>query len=177
MLPADYHDRVQGYEITPYSQWLRVAPPSGTIEPGGGLDLNITLDFQDTGYIPDSVYEAAITIANNSAETPHIPVTVGLLSGVNDKSRDLPVQFDLSQNYPNPFNSVTTISFALPEASEVRLDVYNILGQRVTTLIDGPWQAGIHGVTWDASEIASGIYYCKMTAGYFVKVGKMVLLK
>ena len=90
---------------------------------------------------------------------------------------NLPGEFSLSRNYPNPFNPSTRISFTLPEKSEVRVDVFNIMGQKVATLADGSFEAGHHTVTWDASQNASGVYFYKLTTGEFAKARKMILLK
>lgn len=89
----------------------------------------------------------------------------------------LPEQFSLLQNRPNPFNPVTTIEFALPEATYVRLDVYNITGQRVNTLVDGMMEAGQHSVSWDGGTMASGIYFYKIQAGTQTETRKMILMK
>ncbi len=94
----------------------------------------------------------------------------------------LPMDFALHQNYPNPFNPTTTIRFDLPNEAFVRLDVYNILGRKVKTLIDQPMQPGYHSVDWDGSDnaghtIASGIYFYRLAAGDKVDKKKMVLLK
>ncbi|MFA5135413.1 MAG: FG-GAP-like repeat-containing protein [Patescibacteria group bacterium] len=89
----------------------------------------------------------------------------------------LPTAFTLSQNYPNPFNPTTTISYALPEATHVELHVYNILGQKVTTLVDEYQTAGQHEISWAADQHASGIYFYRIRAGDAVESKKMVLLK
>jgi hypothetical protein len=89
----------------------------------------------------------------------------------------LPVAFTLNQNYPNPFNPVTVISYSLPSAAHVTLDIYNILGQRVTTLIDGRMEAGEHAVTWDASRYASGVYLYRLHTEQATETKKMLLLK
>ncbi|UCD62832.1 MAG: VCBS repeat-containing protein [Candidatus Zixiibacteriota bacterium] len=83
----------------------------------------------------------------------------------------------LQGNYPNPFNSGTKISFALPEATRVKLQVFNILGQEVTTLIDGHMEAGSHTVMWDGNKMASGIYLYRLQADDVVETKKMLLLK
>jgi hypothetical protein len=87
-----------------------------------------------------------------------------------------PEEYSLGQNYPNPFNPVTTISFGLPEDAHVNLAVYNIKGQVVATLIDGMREASLHEVTFDASNLSSGIYFCRLEAGDFSTVRKMVLM-
>ena len=91
--------------------------------------------------------------------------------------RNIPIDYDLGNNYPNPFNPVTTISFSLPVASQVSLDVFNIAGQKVATLLDGYKEAGSHTVTWDGGKQASGIYFYHIKAGEFTATRKMTLLK
>ncbi|MHB9011475.1 MAG: choice-of-anchor Q domain-containing protein [Ignavibacteriaceae bacterium] len=93
------------------------------------------------------------------------------------KVTTLPKQFSLGQNYPNPFNPTTTISFSLPVDSKVELDVYNTIGQRVANLANGEMQAGYHNVEFNASRLASGIYFYRITAGSFNEVKKLILLK
>jgi parallel beta-helix repeat protein len=85
--------------------------------------------------------------------------------------------FALIQNHPNPFNAKTTISYQLPTTSDVKLEVYNLLGRRVATLIDEMQEAGYKSVTWDASEVSSGVYFYKLTAGEFTETRRMMLVK
>jgi subtilisin family serine protease len=89
----------------------------------------------------------------------------------------LPSEFALHAAYPNPFNPTTTIAFDLPSTSTVRLDVYNVLGQRVATLVDGELPAGVHEIRWDASSVGSGVYFARITTGENTATTKMVLLK
>ncbi|MCP4633092.1 MAG: T9SS type A sorting domain-containing protein, partial [candidate division Zixibacteria bacterium] len=89
----------------------------------------------------------------------------------------LPYQTSLSQNYPNPFNPVTTIEYALPHQSEVRLDVYNLLGQRVETLVDNIQKLGNYSISWNASGFSSGIYFYRLTSGDKTYTKRMTLLK
>lgn len=93
-----------------------------------------------------------------------------------------PNDFTLFQNYPNPFNPTTQISFQLPEASEVKLSIYNTLGQEVRTLVSGNFDRGVHSVSWDATnnfgnKVASGIYLYRIEASNFVQQKKMILMK
>jgi hypothetical protein len=130
--------------------------------------------------------------------TPAFPVTAGThtlgvtASGVNldwvqftkvDRTTDVldpdgvPGSFALDQNYPNPFNPTTTINFALAKASNVELTVYNVLGQRIATLVNGQLAAGTHNVKFNARNFASGVYFYRLDAGGFVALKKMMLLK
>lgn len=95
----------------------------------------------------------------------------------------LPVHFALHQNYPNPFNPSTTIEFELPSRSKAKIEILNLLGQRIATIMDGEQDAGLHRVEWNA-DVPSGIYFCRMTATAsresrtrFIEVKKMILLK
>ena len=90
---------------------------------------------------------------------------------------EIPSKYELSQNYPNPFNPSTTIRYAMPQAGNVKLTVYNMLGQQVTTLVNGYKQAGTYSVTWNASNLASGIYFYTLQTGAFVVSKKMILIK
>ncbi len=89
----------------------------------------------------------------------------------------LPSEFELLANYPNPFNAVTNIRFALPEASDVKLAVFDITGRLITTLTNGSFAAGYHSLTFDANALSSGVYFYRLDAGTFVETRKMVLLK
>jgi len=89
----------------------------------------------------------------------------------------LPTEFSLSQNYPNPFNPVTEIEFGLPSACRVKLEIFNVVGQTVATLVDETKEAGFHSVQWDGSAFASGVYLYRITAGDFVNTRKLLLLK
>ena len=88
-----------------------------------------------------------------------------------------PVSFNLSQNYPNPFNPTTTISYSIPNESQVNLKIYDVMGSEVAVLVNGRQQTGTYDVKFDAASLASGTYFYKLTAGEFVSVKKMVLLK
>ncbi|MCB0731358.1 MAG: T9SS type A sorting domain-containing protein [Ignavibacteriae bacterium] len=91
--------------------------------------------------------------------------------------RGLPTEFALGQNYPNPFNPATTIEFALPKDSDVKLVVYDILGGEVAQLVKGDLKAGYHQINFNAANLASGVYFYAIKAGDFVSVKKLVLLK
>jgi len=89
----------------------------------------------------------------------------------------VPAQMELDQNYPNPFNPTTVVSGQWSVASVVRLAVYDILGREVAVLADGRYPAGKYSFSFDGSKLSSGTYFCRLTAGSFVAVRKMTLLK
>ncbi|MCK6613539.1 MAG: T9SS type A sorting domain-containing protein [Ignavibacteriaceae bacterium] len=120
-----------------------------------------------------SSLELEAVIARNSFNQD-IPV---LMKG-NAVLSIVPDAYALSQNYPNPFNPSTAISFALPQASEVTLKIYNTLGQEVAVLINGEtMEAGVHTKAFDAGNLTSGVYMYKITAGGFTSVRKMMFIK
>ena len=101
--------------------------------------------------------------------------TTGTLTSL--ETSELPGTFSLYQNYPNPFNPSTTIKFALPQTSEVRLEVFNLLGQSVGVLIDGVKQAGSHSVNFNASGLSTGVYFYRLDAPGFSLTRQMLLIK
>ncbi|MBN2357301.1 S8 family serine peptidase [candidate division KSB1 bacterium] len=108
--------------------------------------------------------------------------TTDRMTAVTTADDALPQAFALHQNYPNPFNPRTTIAFDLPEPAEVTIVIYDQLGRKVRTLIDGRKQAGRFKTNWDASDdhhqpVAAGVYFCRMKAGAFVKVVKIALVR
>ena len=97
--------------------------------------------------------------------------------GIEPGYVSLPADFELYQNYPNPFNPVTEIRFSLAENSKVNLSVYNTNGQLIRTLLDGKTEKGYHSVSFDASELNSGMYFYKLDVNGKVKSKKMLMLK
>ena len=94
----------------------------------------------------------------------------------------IPSQYSLSQNYPNPFNPDTKIVYSLPKDSQVKLTVYNTLGQRVKTLVNEEQKSGFHTVRWDGKneegrDVSTGIYFYRLVAGNFSQTKKMVMLR
>jgi len=92
-------------------------------------------------------------------------------------ANDAPEKLQLDQNYPNPFNPKTVISGQWPVGSEVRLEVFDILGRSVATLANGRYPAGKYSFTFDGTNLASGVYFYRLTAGSFTAVRKMILTK
>jgi hypothetical protein len=89
----------------------------------------------------------------------------------------LPEKYQLLQNYPNPFNPSTEIRFAIPEAGFVTLKVYDVLGREVAALMNEEKQPGEYSIRWDARDVPSGIYTCRITAREFSNIMKMILVK
>jgi hypothetical protein len=98
-------------------------------------------------------------------------------SRVEQLSPTAPKTFLLEQNYPNPFNPSTTIRYQLPVASEVKLEVYDVLGKKIATLVNERQSAGSYQVVWNASGLSSGTYFYRLQAGTFVETKKMIMVK
>jgi hypothetical protein len=102
--------------------------------------------------------------------------------GIEDEISDIPTEFALNQNYPNPFNPQTNFSIDLPEAQDVSLVVYNILGQNVMTVAEGMYEAGSYTFTWNGKnshgdDVPSGIYFYSLRTAEFSKTNKMMLIR
>ncbi|MEQ9091710.1 MAG: T9SS type A sorting domain-containing protein [Balneola sp.] len=124
--------------------------------------------------------EGVLTFTAKDAEGDSVSVDVILVVSMSTSNEDdgqLPAQFSLSQNYPNPFNPSSTIKFGIPEAAVVKLEVYNLLGQRVKSLVNARKPAGYHTVTFNASDLSSGMYIYRIQAGDFVQIKRMTLIK
>jgi len=133
-----------------YNWWGDPSGPSG-VGPGTGDEVSEWVDYE-----------------------PWLTEPSGVTGAV---SRVLPLQFILCQNYPNPFNPTTAIKYAVPKDCHVKFTIYNILGQKVATLIDRKQKTGYKTARWDASSFSSGIYFYRLQAGDFVQTRKMVVLK
>jgi len=107
-----------------------------------------------------------------------------VISSVTQFSTKVPSGFSLEQNYPNPYNPTTTLKYSLPASSRIKLNIYNLLGQLVQTIVDGMESAGYKSVEWNANNLASGIYFYRLSATStsdpsksFTQVKKMLLIK
>ena len=130
------------------------------------------------GYIMEELIEGIITNSHKVESQDEIVISnpkVSLLK-IHNKE-DVPLKYNLAQNYPNPFNPSTAIKFTLPEAANVKLTIYNSLGQRITELVNSQLEAGRYSFEWDASKVATGVYIYELRAGSFISVKKMMLLK
>lgn len=109
-------------------------------------------------------------------------IVYGNPTDINEGEFQLPLSFNLYQNYPNPFNANTLIRYNLSQSCFIRLEIYDILGMRVRTLIENYQQAGTHHVIWDGKtengdNVISGIYFYRLTSGYYKDTKKMVLVR
>lgn len=129
-------------------------------------------------------FSAGETVVGNF-ESPSFQLTGGFSSGYdliftsNEKiEMDVPVRFNLSQNYPNPFNPSTNIRFDLPKAADVKMEVFNTIGAKVADIVNERRSAGSYTVRFDASHLASGMYFYRLIAdGKVIATQKMLLIK
>lgn len=157
--------------------WLTVSPYGGKIAVGDSIDLNVGVygifdgfSATETMVFNAGPYENNIILNMSVGESGTIPAAV------------LPEKFALHQNFPNPFNPVTEIRFDIPQASFARVDIYNVLGQKVKTLYHGLAEPGYHYVQWDGKNetgetVPTGMYFYKLHAGSFTAVEKLLFLK
>jgi hypothetical protein len=132
-----------------------------------------------TGLLPNKNYWWRVRAFNSNGWGDYSEVRTfsTLFVGIDDGESQIPTKFSLEQNYPNPFNPTTTITYTIPKESQVSLKIYDVMGREVVELASGRQTAGSYTVEFDASSLASGTYFYKLTAGEFVSVKKMVLLK
>ncbi len=114
---------------------------------------------------------------SDSGNTIQICHLVANIVGIEDDPNLLPTGFNLFPNYPNPFNASTTIKYSIADNSDVTLKIYDILGRHIATLAEGTQAAGEHSVIWNANDVPSGIYFCRLSVGTESNVRKLVLLK
>ncbi|QQS35315.1 MAG: T9SS type A sorting domain-containing protein [Ignavibacteriales bacterium] len=130
--------------------------------------VNIQLEDAVNGtFVKADVKDGSSYVLDNSS--------INVLKISSDKV--VPVEYALEQNYPNPFNPSTTIKFSVPEISNVKLTVYNALGQKVAELVNNTLEAGSYSYSWDASNVASGLYFYELNTNNFSSVKKMMLVK
>jgi len=148
------------------------------IDNGNGTGtIRFTPNFGQAG-----VYQNIEVIATDNggpplSDTTYFDLTVNPVVGINDPFAQIPVKYELSQNFPNPFNPTTQIRFALPKASTVEIYLFNVMGQKVATILDEYEPAGYHTINFDASQMASGVYFFSIKAGEFKDIKKMILMK
>ena len=140
----------------------------GFVNGNGNSNSEKTYSYADKS-IADGKYDYRLKQIDNDGQFKYSKTI-----SVNFKSIE---KFELGQNYPNPFNPTTTISFFLPEAGNVKLTLFNILGQELSTLVNEIKESGVHTIIFDASYLNSGMYIYKIEVGTFIQTRKMTLIK
>ncbi|TFH64068.1 MAG: T9SS type A sorting domain-containing protein, partial [Candidatus Zixiibacteriota bacterium] len=162
-----------------------------TVETGGKISFTpVYRDDKGTTTVEGPDLGGSINLAVNGIPVQQSYTFGGLgdrirlttLTSLSKHSENLPRQFGLAQNYPNPFNPGTSIEFSLPVASRATVDVYNVIGERVTTLLDRFLPAGRYSINWDGANtdgkpVSSGMYFYRLKAGEFTDTKKMMLVK
>lgn len=164
------------FDINCYPPNIDSVTTTEIISPGDSIEVSVhfypDLTVPGTGHVQIQLgsmnHPDVRTIINETATTVATAVT-----GNSNVIR----KFALKQNYPNPFNPSTSISFTIPERSNVTLKVYNITGKEIKTLINEEKEAGIYNINFDGEKLSSGIYFYEITAGKYFAVRKMILLK
>jgi hypothetical protein len=161
--------------------WLSASPEFGITTPNMTDTVMITFDgsWLDIGDYTGTITVDGYDIYHNEP-TVTIPVTMHITDQVGideEPAGDLPREFSLSQNYPNPFNPQTAVKYALPRDSHVKIEIFDLLGRKVQTLVNEDKEAGVYEVIWNADGTASGIYFYRMEAEGFSRTNKMLLLR
>jgi hypothetical protein len=149
----------------------------------GYMDLTLKFDHQEVFAALGEVTDREVRILTltgmtfDSTEIEGKDCIIIIHKGPSKLSPKMANEFSLDNNYPNPFNPVTQISYTLPEDGPVKLEIYNLLGQKVATLVDEYQQAGQKTVNWEAKDFSSGVYFYKLTTDKFTATKKMVLIK
>jgi len=141
----------------------------------GATWKNISPHVDSLGANALVVYDSYLFAGSNGGAWRY-PISQ-LVTGVKIPPRQTPSNFVLLQNYPNPFNPATTITFLLPSQDHVSLKIFDIMGREVATLIDGNYSQGSHSVRWNASTIASGVYFYRLQTDYYSQTKTLLLLK
>lgn len=122
-------------------------------------------------------YTVVLELNDNAGGIAHCEFEISVLETVAGPEAPLPTPYALAQNFPNPFNSSTTLNYRLAQSVQVKISVYDILGQRVAILSEGIEEAGSHSVVWNASNFSSGVYFARLEADGISKTIRMLLLK
>ena len=160
--------------------WLTVSPYKGTAVAIGNLNDSISVQIGVYGTDDDFTIAEDLVIASDYTELT-VLIGVGVEVAI-DESGLTPFEFALHQNYPNPFNPETNIQFDVAENSDVNVSIFNIMGQKVATLVNGNMDAGIYHIKWNGLSdkgiaLPSGMYFYKMKSSEYQSVKKLVLVK
>lgn len=157
-----------------FTNELLSTEPSPTLIPGSNVRFGdyVDMDYKGKRLVPVWTDERAGGF-NQEIYTSEIDelLPAGEITG------NVPTEFSLNQNYPNPFNPTTKISFSLPRASELKLEIYSMLGTLIKTIASGSFPAGNHSINFNAGNLASGVYFYKLTSADFTQTKSMMLVK
>ncbi|MCC6477152.1 T9SS type A sorting domain-containing protein [bacterium] len=173
---GDLHFSAEASSISPPGNWISVSPSEGVITGESTFDLTVSVlaDTTDDGMYD---YTAEITVHTNAC--PDTLLTFPVLISVLDVPRSdvLPVEFRLSPAYPNPFNGMTSVTLELPAETSVKVRLFNLEGQLVSTVLEGNLSSGEHRLTVDMSNQATGIYWLRAETPSSNSVQKLVLVR
>jgi hypothetical protein len=140
----------------------------------------LMLEFEKVAELPSEGTHVVLSSLRLNEEETNLSVDSSIItpivSGLAD-SEAIPVNYTLYQNYPNPFNPTTTMRYDLPESGQVSLTVFDITGRSVATVVSGVQSAGTHEITFNATQLPSGMYFYKLQTKEFTSVQKMMLIK
>ncbi|MDY6914825.1 MAG: C25 family cysteine peptidase [Candidatus Cloacimonadota bacterium] len=156
--------------------WITLDPMEGSLN--SNETDEITVNF-DTAEMEPGTYNCEILISTNTSDTI-VPVTLNLVQTSNQPN--LPMITKLEENYPNPFNPETTINFSIKEAGHVKLEIYNIKGQKIKTLVNSNLEANSYNLVWNGrddnnQQVSSGVYFYRMNTPTYTSTRKMILMK
>jgi ligand-binding sensor domain-containing protein len=140
------------------------------------IDISSGTPFGSIGALALAVSDSFLFAGTNGNGVWRYPLSQ-LSTGVDREVYQRAVGFELEQNYPNPFNPTTTIRYGLPSRSHVTLSVYNTLGQQLGVLVNGDIDPGNHEVTFDGSNLPSGVYFYRLQAGSYIQTKKLLILR
>jgi len=159
-------------ELQGVESLVKMRLETSTVTDQSSYNINI---IRNGEVIASPVLSESDPVSINRKNIDHINITKDPLG--NASQQDIPGEFHLEQNYPNPFNPSTTIEFGLPKATDIKVSVYNVIGQRVATLADEFRKAGWHTVKFHANDISSGVYFYRLKTAEWTKTRKFLLLK
>ncbi len=163
--------------------WLTTDRTSGTVAPGDSQNVQLRV----VGNQPPGSYVGHLRVSGNTPDVANIGVRLNIITDIQTEGNTIPTVFALNQNYPNPFNPTTRITYDLPEQATVSLKIYNLLGQEVATLANGPQAPGRYEAVWEGrnnfgNQVSSGVYFYRFEATSasgqsFANLKKMLFLK
>lgn len=152
-----------------------ISPTSATVLANDSSAFIVQVNADSVGS-----YEGYLVFYHNGISSPDsVMVSADIITNINDDNdtKMLPKSFVLHQNYPNPFNPSSIIQFEIPQTSKITISVFNVLGQKISVLVDSEMQAGYHSIVWNADNLPSGIYLYQLSSGDTNLIRKGVLLR